>query len=164
MTHSLRLRAVVGALALAAGLGTLAACGSSGGTAVSDKDSKVTVDKDKDKATVQTSEGTATVGQGLPDGFPKDKVPLLGEKVLNGVKGSDGGPFAWSVVMTSARAVDDLSADVTKDFTDAGYRTAQATELGDVSIHKFTDDTYEVGVTIARTGDGVTITYLVKDK
>jgi len=162
MTHSLRLRAVVGAVALAAGLGTLAACGSSGGTTVSDKDTKVTVDKDK--ATVQTSEGTATVGQGIPDGFPQDKVPLLGEKVLNGVKGSDGGPFAWSVVMTSTRAITDLSADVTKDFTDAGYQTAQASELGDVSIHKFTDDTYEVGVTIARTGDGVTITYLVKNK
>lgn len=162
MTHSLRLRAVVGAFALAAGLGTLAACGSSGGATVSDKDTKVTVDKDK--ATVQTSEGTATVGRGVPDGFPTDKVPLLGEKVLNGVKGSDGGPFAWSVVMTSTRAIADLSADVTKDFTDAGYRTAQATELGDVTIHKFTDDTYEVGVTIARTGDGVTITYLVKNK
>ncbi len=28
---------------------------------------------------------------------------------------------------------------------------------------QFTNDTYDVGVTIARTGDSVTITYLVKD-
>ena len=162
MTHSLRLRAVAGALALVAGLGTLAACGSDGGTTVSDKHGKVTADKDK--VTVPSSEGTTTVGQGIPEGFPTNKVPLLDEKVLNGVKGSDGGPFAWSVVMTSTRAVDDLSASVAKDFTDAGYQTAKATELGDVSIHRFTDDTYDVGVTIARTGDGVTITYLVKNK
>jgi hypothetical protein len=164
MTHSLRLRAVVGAFALASGLGTLAACGSQSGTTAGD--SKPTVSGGASKTAVSSpSPSTAgAAGQALPDGFPTGKVPLLGEKVLNGVKGSDGGPFAWSVVMTSTRAIADLSADVTKDFTDAGYQTAQATELGDVSIHKFTDDTYDVGVTIARTGDGVTITYLVKNK
>lgn len=162
MTHSMRLRALAGTFVLVAGLATLAACGDDGGTTVSTKDGKVKVDDNK--VTVETSEGTATFGKGLPEGFPKDKVPLVDEKVVNGVKGSAGGPFAWSVVMTSSRAVDALSAEVAKDFAAAGYQADKSTEMGDVSIHQFTNDTYEVGVTIARTGDGVTLTYLVKNK
>ena len=89
MTHSTRLRALAGTFVLVAGLGTLVACGDGGGTTVTTKDGKVTVDQDK--VTVKTSEGTATVGQGLPEGFPEDDVPLLDEKVVSGVKGSDGG-------------------------------------------------------------------------
>lgn len=156
----MRTRALAAAFVLVASAGSLTACGDS--TSVTTKDTKVKVDKNK--VTVQTSEGTATIGQGLPDGFPKGDVPLLGEKVVNGVKGADGGPFLWSVVMTSARPVDDLSKQVTHDFGAAGYTAARANELGDVSIHEFTNATYDVGVTIARTGDGVTITYLVKKK
>lgn len=162
MTHSTRLRALAGTFVLVAGLGTLVACGDGGGTTVTTKDGKVTVDQDK--VTVKTSEGTATVGQGLPEGFPEDDVPLLDEKVVSGVKGSDGGPFAWSVVMTSEKSVEELSAQVTKDYADAGYRADESTEMGDVSIHQFSNDTYDVGVTIARTGEGITITYLVKNK
>ncbi|RNM12733.1 hypothetical protein EFL26_19290 [Nocardioides pocheonensis] len=158
----MRTRALAAAVVLAASLTGLTACGDSGGTTVTTKDAKVKVDKDK--VTVQTSEGTATIGQGLPDGFPKGDIPLLDEKVVNGVKGADGGPFAWSVVMTSARPIDDLSKQVTQAFGAAGYTAARANELGDVSIHQFTNATYDVGVTIARTGDGVTITYLVKNK
>jgi hypothetical protein len=158
----MRARAFAVVFVLAASVGTLTACGDSGGTSVTTKDGKVEVDQGK--VTVQTSEGTAVIGQGLPDGFPKGDIPLLDEKVVNGVKGSEGGPFAWSVVMTSSRAVEDLSKQVTQDFGAAGYTAAQANELGDVSIHQFTNATYDVGVTIARTGDGVTITYLVKNK
>jgi hypothetical protein len=159
----MRLRALAGTFALVAGLGTLAACGDGGGTTVTSKDgSKVKVEKDK--ITVQTSEGTATLGQGLPEGFPKDQVPLVDEKVVSGVKGSDGGPFAWSVAMTSKKSVEELSAQVKKDYADAGYKSEQSTEMGDVSIHQFSNARYDVGVTIARTGDGITVTYLVKNK
>jgi len=163
MTSLLRTRAVAGTFVALVGLGTLAACGDGGGGAtVSTKDAKVKVDDDK--VTVETSEGTASVGRGLPDGFPEDAIPLADEKVVNGVKGTDGGPFAWSVVMTSERAVGDLSGEITKDFAGAGYKSDQSSELGDVSVHQFSNGTYEVGVTVARTGDGVTITYLVKNK
>jgi hypothetical protein len=162
MSPSMRSRAFAVVFVLVASVGSLSACGDGGGTSVSTKDGSVKVDKDK--VTVQTSEGTATIGQGLPEGFPKKDIPLLDEKIVNGVKGSDGGPFAWSVVMTSSRNVTDLSKDVTKAFASAGYTAGRTNELGDVSIHQFTNDTYDVGVTIARTGDGVTITYLVKNK
>jgi hypothetical protein len=162
MSRSIRLRVLAGTFVLLAGLGPLAGCGDDGGTTVSTKDGKVKVDQDK--VTVETSEGTATIGNDLPEGFPKDDVPLVDQKVVSGVKGSAGGPFAWSVVMTSTKAVEALTTEVTKGFGDAGYSTGQSTDLGDVSIRQFTNDRYDVGVTIARTGDGVTITYLVKNK
>lgn len=157
MTHAIRLRALAGvvplAVVLAAAAGAVAACGDDGGpTTVATRDGTVNADR-----------GSATVGQGLPEGFPADDVPLLDEEVLNGVKGTDGGPFTWSVVMSSDRAIDDLSAELTNRFAAAGYRTTQSTALGEVNIHRFNDRAHDVSVTIARTGDGTTITYLVKD-
>jgi hypothetical protein len=160
MNHSTRFRSLAGAVALLAGLSTVAACGD-GGTTVSTKDGKVKVDGDK--VTVETSEGTATIGKGLPDGFPTDDVPLIDEDVLSGVKGTPGGQFAWSVIMQTSRSVEDVAAEVKKDFTDAGYTQGQGTEMGDVSVLQFTSDKYDVGVTVARTSDKVTVSYVVKD-
>lgn len=162
MTNAVRLRALAGAVALAAAMGAVAACGDDGGsTTVASREGSAKADRGS--ATVETSRGSATVGQGLPEGFPADDVPLLDEEVLNGIKGTDGGPFAWSVVMSSDRAIDDLSAELTNQFAAAGYRTTQSTALGEVNIHRFSDHAHDVSVTIARTGDGTTITYLVKD-
>ncbi len=160
MKH-LGLRALVGAVALLAGLATLAACGDDGPTVASGNGSKVKVDGDK--LTVETTEGTATIGKDLPDGFPSADIPLVDETVLSGTQGAPGGPFAWSVVMQSSRSVDDLSAEVQKDYASWKSSDGTGTSLGDVSILHFTDHRYDVGVTIARTGSNVTITYVVKD-
>ena len=160
MSNPNRVRSLVGTVALLVGLSTVAACGDNG-TTVTTKDGSVTVDGDT--ATVETSEGTATIGKGLPDGFPKDDVPLVDDKVLSGVKGSSGGPFAWSVVMQTSKSISDVTAEVKKDFADAGYTTGQGTEMGDVAINQFTSSKYEVSVTAAHTGGSVTITYLVKN-
>ena len=157
----MRLRALAGTFALVAGLGTLAACGDGGGATRTSEDGTATTGAEP---SVTPSETTATSGQGLPEGFPTDQVPLLDEKVVSGVKGGPGGSVAWSVAMTSTRSIEDLSAEVKKDYADAGYRTDESTEMGDASIHQFSNGTYQVGVTIARTADGITITYLVKNQ
>lgn len=157
MTHSIRLRVLAGTFVALVGIPALAACGDDG-TTVSTKDGKVKVDDDK--VTVETSEGTATVGKDLPEGFPKD-VPLVDEDVVSGIQTPDG---AWSVVMTSKRSVEDLGDEVAKDFTDAGWTEGEGTEMGDVNIQQFSNDRYEVGITIARTTDTVTVTYLVQQK
>lgn len=161
MPHPTSLRAFAGGLALAAGLATVAACGDVDGTPAP---STVATTPTRPVPTTSPSPTTPTLGQGLPDGFPTDAVPLLDETVVGGSKGSPGGAFAWSVVMSGSRSIDVLSAEVTKEFADAGYRTDRSTEMGDVSIHDFSNATYRVGVTIARTGDGITVTYLVKDR
>ena len=159
MRHSRRARATAVTLTLVAGLGSLAACGDGGGMTTTSTGGKTEVTQPS--PTGATS--GATTGHGLPEDFPKD-IPLVDETVANGVKGAEGGPFAWSVVMTSSRAVADLSKEVTGDFATAGYSTDRTNDLADVSIHQFSNASYDVGVTIARTGDGVTITYLVKNR
>lgn len=161
MTHSTRLRALATTAVLVAGLGTLAACGDAGGTTAP---SKVATVPSTSVSTISPSSTVSPAGQRLPDGFPKDSVPLLDERVVGGSKGDPGGSVAWSVAMTSSRSIDDLSAEVEKDYAAAGYAPRQSTVMGDVSIHRFTNGTYDVGVTIARTGDGITITYLVKNQ
>jgi hypothetical protein len=160
MSHSTRFRSLAGAVVLLAGLSGVASCGDATKT-VTTKNGKVKVDGDK--VTVETSEGTATIGKGLPDGFPKDDVPLLDEDVVSGVKGTPGGQFAWSVIQQTSRSVEDVTAEVKKAFTDAGYTQGQATEMGDVAVLQFTSDKYDVGVTAARTSGKVTISYVVKD-
>jgi hypothetical protein len=156
MSTSIRLRSLAGTAALVAGLFVLAACGDDEVSA-SSKDATVKVDDDE--ITVKTSEGTATIGKDLPDGFPEGDVPLVDEEIVSAVANGQG---SWSVVMSSTRAIDDLSAEIVEDFADAGFTAAESNELGDVSIHQFSDDRYRVGVTVTRTADTVTITYLVE--
>jgi hypothetical protein len=161
MSRRTRVRVIAGAAVLLTGLTALTACGDDGTTVASDNGSTVKVDKDK--ITVESSAGTATMGKDLPEGFPTADVPLLDETVVSATKGTAGGPFAWSVVMQSSRSVDDLSAEVRKDYAAWKSDKGTGTSLGDVSILHFVDSAYEVGVTIARTGSNVTITYVVKD-
>jgi hypothetical protein len=163
MSPRTRLRVIAAAAALLAGLAMLTGCGDDGRTVSSGKGSKVKVDDDK--ATVETTEGTwvRSDGAALPDGFPVGDLPLVDATLVSGTKGAEGGPIAWSVVMQSARSVDGLAAEVKKDY--ASWKSAEGTgtALGDVSILHFASAKYEVGVTIARTGSNVTVTYVVKD-
>ena len=150
-----RMRTVAGGgLVLVAALGLAAGCGD---------DTDAASDSTDKTATVQTAAPSPTASSELPDGFPADDVPLLDETIVNVVDGGANGQFAWSVVMRSTRAVDDLSDEVRKDFAGAGYQTDQSSDLADVAVMKFTSAEYVVGVTVARTSDKVSITYLVKN-
>jgi hypothetical protein len=152
MTHANRTR--VAAVLLVAGLTAVAGCGSA---------DKPSVTKSDGGVTAHTTGGAVTAGEKLPVGFPTADVPVLDEKVLSGVKGGAGGNFAWSVVQQTSRAVEDVTAEVKKDYAAAGYTTRQADVMGDVSILHFAGAKYDVRVTAARTGSSVTVTYLVKD-
>jgi hypothetical protein len=163
MTDSTRIRAFVGAIVLVpalAGAGAgLTGCGTEARSAAGDK---VSVSTDKGETSVPTDQGTVAAGKELPDGFPKDAIPLIDATVVTGTTGAPGGQYAWSVVMRSPRAIDDITAEVKKDFATAGYRTTQAHEMGDVTILRFADASYRVGVTVTRTGGAVTVTYVVR--
>jgi hypothetical protein len=67
------------------------------------------------------------------------------------------------VVPPRSRAVNEVSAEVREDFTDAGSPAEPGTEMGDLSVMQFTGPKYEVGVTAARTEGHVVITYVVRD-
>lgn len=166
MSHPNRVRTAVGALVLVAGLGTIAGCGSGDEkTDVTSAAGKPSALADSDSATASEApvDGGASATEGLPAGFPTDDVPLLSEKVLTGSSGGPDGEFAWSVVLQSSRGVSDLSAEVRKDFTAAGYTSGPRNEMGDLSVMQFKGPKYVVGVTAARTEGNVVITYVVRN-
>ena len=167
MSHVRRVRVLVGAVVLCAGVGTLAGCGGDDTTGAAAADtvsagvtSSPSADADQPES-ASTAVPTAT--EGLPDGFPSDDVPLLSETVLTGSAGGPDGEFAWSVVQQSSRAVNEVSAEVRKQFADAGYTAEPGNEMGDLSVMQFTGPRYQVGVTAARTEGHVVITYVIRD-
>lgn len=165
MSHPNRVRSTAGALVLVAGLGTIAGCGSDEKTGVPSAADKPSARAGSRSATESATPaaGDATATEGLPEGFPSDDVPLLSEKVLTGSSGGPDGEFAWSVVLQSSRAVNDVSAEVRKDFTAAGYTAGPGNEMGDLSVMQFKGPKYVVGVTAARTEGNVVITYVVRN-
>jgi hypothetical protein len=167
MSHVHRVRILVGAVALSAGLGTLAGCGGDDTTSAAAADTASTGAASAPSADADhpdsASAAVPTATEGLPDGFPSDDVPLLDEQVLTGSAGGPDGEFAWSVVQQSSRAVNEVSAEVRKEFTDAGYTAQPGNDMGDLSVMQFTGPKYEVGVTAARTEGHVVITYVVRD-
>ena len=167
MSHLHRARAAVGALVLAVGLGALSGCGGDDDKTgrAADEVSADTLATPEPGAGSQdsTSPGVPAATEGLPQGFPSEDVPLLSEEVLTGSAGDPDGEFAWSVVLQSSRAVSQVSADVRKDFADAGYTAGPGNEVGDLSVMQFTGPKYDVGVTAARTEGRVVITYVVRD-
>ena len=163
MTHPNRVRTAAGALVLVAGLGVVAGCGSDEKTGVTSGAEKPSGPSGSASVSAAPAGGEVTATEGLPEGFPSDDVPLLSEKVLTGSSGGPDGEFAWSVVLQSSRAVSDVSTEVRKDFTAAGYTAGPGNEMADLSVMQFKGPKYVVGVTAARTEGNVVITYVVRN-
>jgi hypothetical protein len=160
------MRALAVSATLAAGLAVLAGCGDGSATTIrthADTSSAAADQPSASSDAVETEDGTVTAGKAVPDGFPRDAVPLIDATVVTGARGVPGGHFAWSVVMQTPRPVGDVTGEVRKQFAAAGYTVGQANEMGDVTMLQFHSARYVVGVTAARTGDKVTVTYLVKN-
>jgi len=138
----------------------LTGCG--GKTVTTSDGSKVHVDGNGDSATIKTDDGEITVGKGLPDGFPKDEVPVVDGKIIGGSKGTAGGPYAWSVVLQADGDAADVFADVKSELEGAGFTGGQAMDMGEVHTGQFTSSQWGVSVNVAKTGDAVTVTYLVR--
>lgn len=84
---------------------------------------EVDVDQDGGEISVETEDGTITSGQGLPDGFPSDEVPLVDGTVVSGV-GATGGPDEGFVVtLESDASAADAYADAAALLEGAGFST-----------------------------------------
>ena len=157
MTSKVRNLSVIAVLAASL---TLTGCG--GKTVTTSDGSKVHVDGNGDSATIKTDDGEISVGKGLPDGFPKDDVPVIDATIIGGSKGAAGGPFAWSVVVQADGDATDVFGEVKSKLEGAGFTSGQGMDMGEVHTGQFTSAKYDVSVNVAKTGDKVTVTYLVR--
>lgn len=112
-------------------------------------------------------QGRIKIASTLPAGFPKADVPLLGADVADVAASSTGEPgsgYTWSVVMQSDGAVDDLARTAGDLLRHAGFTAGAKTDAGRLQVRRYTDDRYQVGVSVVGTDAGSSVTYLVLKK
>ena len=90
---------------------------------------------------IETDEGSLSVGQGLPEDFPSDEVPLPEGEVLSGMSMSGEG---WSVSLAVDGAAGDVVSQVSAMLESAGYKTEATTQTGAMTILTATNATYAV--------------------
>ncbi|RNL62070.1 hypothetical protein EFK50_09615 [Nocardioides marmoriginsengisoli] len=149
------------AVLVVAGLG-LAGCGDDETVTMPDG-TKVSADSDGKSASIKTDEGTITVGKGLPEGFPSDDVPVVDGKVIGGAKGTEGGPYAWSVILQAEGSAEDVFTQISEKLKNAGFSSDEGMQMGSVYTGSFKGEKYEVSVNAAKVADGISVTYLVRD-
>jgi hypothetical protein len=108
--------------------------------------------------------GRVKIAHGLPTGFPTDEIPLLDATVVTGAAGEPGSRYAWSVVMQPDGDIRQIAREAGKKLEDAGYRRGPGTDLDSLQVERYANDKYQVGVTVVKTGDGNTVTYVVSNK
>lgn len=123
----------------------------------------VKVDEDDGSITVTNSDGSATVGKGLPDGFPTDAIPLVEGTLVGSTTGDSGGPYAWTVLLqVGTGSPTSVMAEVKRALTGAGFRVTPGMAIPEMSTAVFKNAAYEVGVNAVRAEGKVTVTYVVK--
>ncbi|NQX11320.1 hypothetical protein HQQ80_06765 [Microbacteriaceae bacterium VKM Ac-2855] len=120
--------------------------------------------QDAVEGAVEGATGTQVdLGSGgeLPEGFPKDAVPLVeGEIVYAGGVGTDGGQ-AWAVMIKVADR-DAAYADLKQRLTDAGFSVSMESNTEGGAFAIFANDAYTVQATVGESGaDGVVAQYAV---
>lgn len=168
--------AAVPALVLAVAVG-LTGCGSDDGAAKADKDAKATPGTSTTAPTTvatpaspptsprtsadQPDGGRVIVEPGLPSGFPKDDVPLIDAKVLNGTVGEPGSKYDWSVVLQPTGDLKVLADKAAANLEGAGFTAGPKSDLENLQVRQFSNAQYQVGFTATRSADGIIATYVV---
>lgn len=119
------------------------------------------VDIDGDEVTIENGDGSVVVGGGgLPDGFPEDAVPLVGE-VTSGTAVDSGQGAGWTIGTESDGDVEDVFAEAVAKLEAAGF-TNQST-LGGTSAN-LTGEEYGVVLNVSDSGTGsVVAVYVVSE-
>lgn len=121
----------------------------------------VDIDVDDGEVKVENSDGSVVVGGGeLPDGFPEDAVPLVGEvKSGTAVDTPDG--TGWTIGTESSGNAEDVFAEALAELEGAGF-TNQST-LGGTSAN-LTSGEYGVVLNVSESGTGsVVAAYVVSE-
>lgn len=150
---------------LAAGALLLASTGCGGGEdPVASSSGTPTVSTPTAVPTVTVSPpGRVQVTAGPPPGFPTT-IPLYPAEVIGGAPGEPGARFDWSVVLRPTGEPAAIAATAAQLLEGAGFTAGEGLDQPDLQVLQYSDGSYVVGVTVTRTGDGVTMTYAVSEK
>lgn len=107
---------------------------------------------------IETEDGALTVGQGLPEDFPTEEVPLPEGEVLSGMSMAGQG---WTVSLAVDGAPDQVAPEVRALLESGGYEIESSTEAGAMTILQATNDTYVLTVSVGEDNGGTNVGYTV---
>jgi hypothetical protein len=121
-------------------------------------DESFTIESENGETVIESEDGTAVFSQGsdLPDGFPSE-IPLPDDLVVlySQASSSDNGE-AFSVVGTTAAAIDEVVADTVAGLESSGYEQLQQTTTPDGSMLMYDDSSHAVIVMVGTGSEGET--------
>ncbi|GAA3532139.1 hypothetical protein [Nocardioides daeguensis] len=141
----------------------LAACGDDAAENAAEKaiedanGGDVDVDIDGDNVKIEGSDGAVQYGSELPDDFPRDEVPLVGEVTI-GTSSTTDGTKGWTVATTTDASPDDAFEEAKAALEDAGF-AIDGIESGNYAQLK--SDAYRLVLTASEGADGAQISYIV---
>ena len=107
---------------------------------------------------VENSDGSVVVGGGdLPEGFPEDAVPLVGE-VTSGTAVDTPDGTGWTISTETDGSAEDVFSEAVAELEDAGF-TNQST-LGGTSAN-LTSEEYGVVLNVSDSGTGAVVAVYV---
>ena len=161
----MRVAAVVAGAVLALGItGCGGSEGADGSSPSADATDRVSISTPTAIPTVTVSPpGKVKVTAGLPAGFPA-AVPLYDARIIAGAPGEPGAPFDWSVVLQPTGDPAAIADAAAKLLENAGFTAGNGIAQPRLQVLQYSDSAYVVGVTVAKTGDGITMTYTVSAK
>ena len=139
-----QLKIVLVTLGLIAAYGLLAACGST--TATAPDGSKVKVDGGGDKVSVESEDGKVSVdlqGAKLPEGFPKQDVPLVEGKIIQAITESTSGSFHVTLTTSASDPKAALDQAVSK-LKDVGFKSDSSVNIGITATETMKSDKWDV--------------------
>ncbi|WP_408898300.1 hypothetical protein ACJ5H2_04125 [Nocardioides sp. R1-1] len=169
VTRTARIRRLAAAAAAAAVLPVgLAACGGDDADKAAENAAEelieeaeggdLDVDIDGDDVTIEGSDGAIQSGTDLPDDFPEDEIPLVGE-VTFGNSTATGGTTSWTVTTASDDSPDDAFAAAKEELEGAGF-AVDGVESGNYA--QLRSDAYRLVLTATEgTGGGAQLSYIV---
>lgn len=121
----------------------------------------VDVDIDGDKVTVEGSDGAYVAGGGLPEGFPSEDVPIVGE-VTFGAQSAAGGSTGWTVATEHDGSPEEAFEEARTALEDAGF-DAEPGLAGDTGTYaSLASADHRVVLTAADAGNGRTsLSYVI---
>ena len=163
MRAPMKIRKIVVALGLISAFGLVAGCGST--TTTAPDGSKVKVEDGGDKVSVESEDGKVSVDvqdTELPEGFPKQDVPLVDGKIVQAISESTSGGFHVTLVTSNADPKAALDQAVSK-LKDAGFKSEGSVNIGIVATEIMKSDKWNVTLSASEGPDSKSsaVTYQV---